>query len=105
MANFLLVLLALCVALAPSIVAAEYKDDTFFLKGFVYCDTCRCGYETSASKCLPGNLSSLSLYEFASTLVCLRSCTLWMRCLNLLYLSGCCYLIISTLLYFARSDD
>ncbi|GFQ00004.1 protein downstream of flc [Phtheirospermum japonicum] len=34
----------------PSIVTAHFMADPLLLKGSVYCDTCRCGYETSASK-------------------------------------------------------
>ncbi|XP_051117922.1 pollen allergen Sal k 5.0101-like [Andrographis paniculata] len=52
MAKIVFVLFALCVA--PSIVTAKSKEDSpLLLKGRVYCDTCRCGYETSASTPLP----------------------------------------------------
>ncbi|XP_011097595.1 major pollen allergen Lol p 11-like [Sesamum indicum] len=52
MAKFLLVLFALCVV--PSIVTARFANDPLLLTGCVYCDTCRCGYETSATKYLAG---------------------------------------------------
>ncbi|KAL0285487.1 UNVERIFIED_CONTAM: hypothetical protein Scaly_2818000 [Sesamum calycinum] len=50
MAKLLLVLFALCVV--PSIVTARFSNDPLLLTGCVYCDTCRCGYETSATKYL-----------------------------------------------------
>ncbi|KAL2521605.1 Pollen Ole e 1 allergen and extensin family protein [Forsythia ovata] len=50
----LLVLFALCVL--PAIATAHFAGNPFLVKGKVYCDTCRCGYETSASKYLPGSL-------------------------------------------------
>ncbi|KAH6799470.1 Pollen Ole e 1 allergen and extensin family protein [Perilla frutescens var. frutescens] len=53
MAKILILLLALCVV-APSVCAAHFGSDHFMLQGRVYCDTCRCGYETKASKYLQG---------------------------------------------------
>ncbi|KAK6135023.1 hypothetical protein DH2020_031250 [Rehmannia glutinosa] len=52
MAKLLVVLFALC--FVPSIVTAHFMADPLLLKGSVYCDTCRCGYETTASKFLAG---------------------------------------------------
>ncbi|CAI9763461.1 unnamed protein product [Fraxinus pennsylvanica] len=45
----LLVFSAIC--LLPVIAsAARIMDNPLFVKGRVYCDTCRCGFETSATK-------------------------------------------------------
>ncbi|XP_075501575.1 olee1-like protein [Primulina tabacum] len=49
MAKNLLLWFALCVL--PAIVIAQ---DPLLLKGSVYCDSCRCGFETDASKYLAG---------------------------------------------------
>ncbi|KAL3527774.1 hypothetical protein ACH5RR_012430 [Cinchona calisaya] len=46
----LLVLFALCVL--PAITSAH--NDPLLVKGKVYCDTCRVGYETSATRYLSG---------------------------------------------------
>ncbi|KAA8530886.1 hypothetical protein F0562_005490 [Nyssa sinensis] len=48
----LLLLFALCVL--PALVSARYVGNPFLVKGRVYCDTCRCGFETSASQAIPG---------------------------------------------------
>ncbi|KAI3824458.1 hypothetical protein L1987_05918 [Smallanthus sonchifolius] len=45
----LLALFALCL-----LSTATVDADPFRLKGRVYCDTCRAGFETSATKYLPG---------------------------------------------------
>ncbi|CAI9758243.1 unnamed protein product [Fraxinus pennsylvanica] len=50
----LLVLFALC--LLPAIATARFAGNPFLVTGKVYCDTCRCGYETDASKYLAGAL-------------------------------------------------
>ncbi|KAI3462050.1 hypothetical protein Pfo_018713 [Paulownia fortunei] len=65
MAKFLLVLFAVCVV--PSIVSAHFMADPFLLKGSVYCDTCRCGYETSASKYLAGAVVRVECRERTSS--------------------------------------
>ncbi|CAN4097269.1 unnamed protein product [Withania somnifera] len=44
----------LCLVLFTSINASANFVDTFLVVGKVYCDTCRCGFQTSASKYLPG---------------------------------------------------
>lgn len=49
----LLILFAVCLCVLPAIATA-IKGDSFLLKGKVYCDTCRVGYETTASKYLAG---------------------------------------------------
>ncbi|KAF5763319.1 hypothetical protein HanXRQr2_Chr15g0678871 [Helianthus annuus] len=49
----LLVIFALCLLPALSI-AATLTDSPFRLKGRVYCDTCRAGFETSVTKYLAG---------------------------------------------------
>ncbi|XP_075494231.1 major pollen allergen Lol p 11-like [Primulina tabacum] len=49
MAKNLLIWFALCVL--PAVVTA---GDPLLVKGSVYCDTCRCGFETDASKYLAG---------------------------------------------------
>ncbi|CAH1427809.1 unnamed protein product [Lactuca virosa] len=48
----LLALFALC--LLPVLSSSIATGNTFSLKGRVYCDTCRCGFETSATKYLAG---------------------------------------------------
>ncbi|KAL3829914.1 hypothetical protein ACJIZ3_018716 [Penstemon smallii] len=50
MAKLLLVLFAVCVL--SSIASASFASPPFLVKGRVYCDTCRCGYETEATKYL-----------------------------------------------------
>ncbi|KAF8377280.1 hypothetical protein HHK36_030655 [Tetracentron sinense] len=51
-----LILFALCVL--PALVsAARPTRNPFIVQGRVYCDTCRAGFETSATTYLPGNLS------------------------------------------------
>ncbi|KAJ0454210.1 putative pollen allergen Ole e 1 family [Helianthus annuus] len=63
----LLVIFALCLLPALSI-AATLTDSPFRLKGRVYCDTCRAGFETSVTKYLAGlylhlcNRISLTLF-------------------------------------------
>ncbi|KAL6227789.1 hypothetical protein ACLB2K_001745 [Fragaria x ananassa] len=63
-----LVLLALCVL--PALVSAKILGKPFHVQGRVYCDTCRCGFETSATiyiagatvgiKCMNRNSMSLA---------------------------------------------
>ncbi|CAA3008402.1 major pollen allergen Lol p 11-like [Olea europaea subsp. europaea] len=48
----LFVLLALL--MLPAIASAHFAGNPFLVTGIVYCDTCRCGYETYASKVLAG---------------------------------------------------
>ncbi|KAI3506449.1 hypothetical protein L1887_28808 [Cichorium endivia] len=48
----LLVIFALC--LLPALSAATLTGNPFRLKGRVYCDTCRAGFETSATTYLAG---------------------------------------------------
>ncbi|PHT48460.1 hypothetical protein CQW23_12668 [Capsicum baccatum] len=52
----IIALFVLCSVLFASInaISANFMD-TFLVVGKVYCDTCRCGFETSASKYLPGS--------------------------------------------------
>ncbi|KAL7131525.1 hypothetical protein ABFS83_12G009200 [Erythranthe nasuta] len=58
MAKLLLVVLfAVCVV--PSIVTAHIAGDSLLLQGSTYCDACRCGYETSASKPVAGAVVGL----------------------------------------------
>lgn len=64
MAKILLVLLSLFIA--ASISAAHFAKDPFMLQGSVYCDTCRCGYETDASKPIAGKHPTLFI-SFAHT--------------------------------------
>lgn len=53
MAKLLLLLLAAC--FVPAIVTARFMTKpTFHVEGCVYCDTCRCGYETDASEYMEG---------------------------------------------------
>ncbi|EPS69662.1 hypothetical protein M569_05103, partial [Genlisea aurea] len=46
------VLFALCVV--PSVYGARYNGVPLVLEGSVYCDTCRCGFETAASTKIAG---------------------------------------------------
>ncbi|KAL6523710.1 hypothetical protein OROGR_017313 [Orobanche gracilis] len=57
MAVFLIVLCSLCVV--PSIVSARFLVKPLVVKGYVYCDPCRAGYETSASELLAGSVVKL----------------------------------------------
>lgn len=57
----LLALLALC--LLPVLSTAIATGNTFSLKGRVYCDTCRCGFETSATTYLAGTYISISFFR------------------------------------------
>lgn len=52
----MIALFVVCLVLFASIHASANFMDTFLVVGKVYCDTCRCGFETSASKYLPGNI-------------------------------------------------
>ncbi|KAL6575993.1 hypothetical protein OROHE_000464 [Orobanche hederae] len=52
MAKFLLGFFAFC--FFPLIVSARYMGKPFLVKGYAYCDTCLCGYETDATKYMPG---------------------------------------------------
>ncbi|XP_050379896.1 protein DOWNSTREAM OF FLC-like [Argentina anserina] len=47
-----LVLLALCVL--PALVSAKVVGKPFYVQGRAYCDTCRCGFETSATTYIAG---------------------------------------------------
>lgn len=54
-------LLVLCVL--PALVAAiRPQKNPFSVEGRVYCDTCRAGFETSATTYIPGTLSRLILF-------------------------------------------
>ncbi|XP_059298705.1 protein DOWNSTREAM OF FLC-like [Lycium ferocissimum] len=44
---------AICL-LSASIVSATFVGNPFLVKGKAYCDTCRCGFETPATKYLAG---------------------------------------------------
>ncbi|CAN6542263.1 hypothetical protein ACFX13_019487 [Malus domestica] len=46
------VLLALCMFLG--LVSARTLGNPFHVQGRVYCDTCRCGFETTATNYIPG---------------------------------------------------
>ncbi|KAM0062727.1 putative allergen Ole e 1 [Helianthus debilis subsp. tardiflorus] len=48
-----LLILALCVLLPALISAARPMSRPFRLQGKVYCDTCRAGFETSATTYIP----------------------------------------------------
>nr|XP_009600627.1 major pollen allergen Lol p 11-like [Nicotiana tomentosiformis] len=50
----LVALFVVCFLVFASIASAHFMD-TFLVVGKVYCDTCRCGFETSASKYLAGS--------------------------------------------------
>ncbi|XP_049404183.1 major pollen allergen Lol p 11-like [Solanum stenotomum] len=51
----MITLFVVCLVLFASINVSANIMDTFLVVGKVYCDTCRCGFETSASKYLPGS--------------------------------------------------
>ncbi|MFX9847073.1 pollen Ole e 1 allergen/extensin family protein, partial [Acinetobacter baumannii] len=52
MSKALLILFAVCVL--PALASARFVSSPFKVVGPVYCDTCRCGYETEATKYLAG---------------------------------------------------
>ncbi|KAK6150441.1 hypothetical protein DH2020_015373 [Rehmannia glutinosa] len=52
MDKILLVLFSVC--FVPAIVSTHFVGEPFVVKGSVYCDTCRCGYETDATKYMAG---------------------------------------------------
>lgn len=56
MAKLQLMLFALC--LIPALASARIIGSPYIVKGCVYCDTCRAGFETSATKYLAGKLST-----------------------------------------------
>nr|GMD54985.1 protein DOWNSTREAM OF FLC-like [Ipomoea batatas] len=45
---------ALC-SLSAAIATAHFMDTPFLVKGKVYCDTCNCGFETTATRYIPGS--------------------------------------------------
>ncbi|XP_047967845.1 protein DOWNSTREAM OF FLC-like [Salvia hispanica] len=47
-----IILVAACVV--PAMVSAGFVSQPFHLQGSVYCDTCRCGYETDATEYMAG---------------------------------------------------
>ncbi|EYU31033.1 hypothetical protein ABFS82_08G228300 [Erythranthe guttata] len=49
--NLVVVLFSVCVV--PAIVTAHFAGDPFLVKGCVYCDSCRCGFETDVTKYMP----------------------------------------------------
>ncbi|WOL08926.1 pollen-specific protein C13-like [Canna indica] len=62
-------LAALCLSLAGAALAARRVDlaiPTFVVEGRVYCDTCRAGFETSASKYIEGAKVKLECKHFDS---------------------------------------
>lgn len=52
---------ALCMLFAAT-ATAHFMDRPFLVKGKVYCDTCNCGFETTATRYIPGTFSSLLYY-------------------------------------------
>lgn len=60
MSRVVLVLLALCVL--PALVSAKIVGKPFHVQGRVYCDTCRCGFETSATTYIAGMCTFPSIY-------------------------------------------
>lgn len=58
MAKIVFAVVALCFL---SVATAHFGSKSYLLQGCVYCDTCRCGFETPATKYLHGNHLSLSL--------------------------------------------
>ncbi|MCD9645906.1 hypothetical protein HAX54_035262 [Datura stramonium] len=49
----LVAVFAICL-LSASIASATFVSNPFLVKGKAYCDTCRCGFETPATKYLAG---------------------------------------------------
>lgn len=54
-------MLALCVLLPALISASRPMSRPFLLQGRVYCDTCRAGFETSATTYIPRKFTDLFL--------------------------------------------
>lgn len=61
----LLILFALC--MLPALVSSWRAGDPFYIRGRVYCDTCRCGFETKKTTYIPCTLL-FSPYSFCSFL-------------------------------------
>lgn len=57
------VLLALCVLL-QAFISAQSSGSTFHVIGRVYCDTCRCGFETPATNYIQGTNIYKSHFEY-----------------------------------------
>ncbi|EEF29251.1 protein DOWNSTREAM OF FLC [Ricinus communis] len=54
MARQLVLFFALSLCVLPSLVSARLVGRPFHIKGRVYCDTCRCGFETKKTTYIPG---------------------------------------------------
>ncbi|KDP46869.1 hypothetical protein JCGZ_24078 [Jatropha curcas] len=52
MAKWVFLFFALSLCAVPSLVSAHRRP--FFVHGRVYCDTCRCGFETNKTTYIPG---------------------------------------------------
>ncbi|GMP32723.1 hypothetical protein CsSME_00006358 [Camellia sinensis var. sinensis] len=50
----LIVLLLLSICVIPALVSARYFGNPLLVRGRVYCDTCRAGFETDATPGIPG---------------------------------------------------
>ncbi|GKB21790.1 pollen-specific protein C13 [Tanacetum coccineum] len=60
----LVLLLALCVVALPMLISASRPmSRPFRLTGRVYCDTCRAGFETSATTYIPHIELGLTVYS------------------------------------------
>ncbi|KAF2293072.1 hypothetical protein GH714_036066 [Hevea brasiliensis] len=54
MARWVVLLFALSVYVLPGLVSARIVGRPFYIHGRVYCDTCRCGFETNKTTYIPG---------------------------------------------------
>lgn len=61
-------LLALCVLL-QAFISAQSSGSPFNVIGRVYCDTCRCGFETPATNYIEGTNIYKSHFEYSPLLV------------------------------------
>lgn len=60
----ILILMALCIL--PALVSARPLRSNFIVQGRVYCDTCRAGFETTASTYMHGRFL-ISFYSSSSS--------------------------------------
>lgn len=67
---------AICVLFA-SISSATSIGNPLLIKGKAYCDTCRCGFETPATKYLAGNCTPSYVLTVSLLKICIRFSLFW----------------------------
>ncbi|CAL1399831.1 unnamed protein product [Linum trigynum] len=64
MARWSFLLLALlCAAVLPTLTTSKYVGKPFVVRGRVYCDTCRCGFETNKTTYIPGAMVAIKCFD------------------------------------------